>query len=102
MRRRSIASICALVLLSVVTSMARAGGQASSAEARSKSNAPGAGTWTLPRTPDGKPDLSGLWTNSTLTPLERPRELAGKEFFTQEEAAEHEKRELDRVNTDRR
>ena len=28
--------------------------------------------WTLPRTPDGKPDLQGNWTNATLTPLERP------------------------------
>ena len=38
--------------------------------------------WTLPRTVDGQPDLQGIWTNATLTPLERPRELAGKEFFT--------------------
>jgi hypothetical protein len=101
MRRRSIVSICALVLLTVVISMARVGGQAPSTEARSKSNAPVAKT-SLPRTPDGKPDLSGIWTNSTLTPLERPRELAGKELLTQEEAAEYEKRELERVNTDRR
>ena len=28
--------------------------------------------WTMPRTPDGKPDLQGNWTNATLTPLERP------------------------------
>jgi hypothetical protein len=102
MRRRSIASICALMLLNVVISIARVGGQASSTEASSKSNTAGAKTWTLPRTPDGKPDLGGIWTNSTLTPLERPREVAGKEFFTQEEVAEHEKRELERVNTDRR
>ena len=27
-------------------------------------------------------NLEGLWSNETLTPLERPRELAGKEFFT--------------------
>src|SRR5262245_34969789 len=27
---------------------------------------------TLPRTPDGKPDLQGSWTNATLTPIERP------------------------------
>ena len=31
--------------------------------------------WTLPRTVDGQPDLQGIWTNATLTPLERPREL---------------------------
>jgi hypothetical protein len=27
--------------------------------------------WTLPRTPDGKPDLHGHWTNSSITTLER-------------------------------
>ena len=28
--------------------------------------------WTMPRMPDGKPDLQGNWSNATLTPLERP------------------------------
>ena len=39
----------------------------------------------------GQPDLQGLWSNETLTPLERPRDLATKEFFTAEEAAAYEK-----------
>ena len=30
-----------------------------------------------PRTAWGAPDLQGVWTSSTLTPLERPTELAG-------------------------
>ena len=30
--------------------------------------------WVVPRTPDGRPDLQGNWTNETLTPLQRPRE----------------------------
>jgi len=38
-----------------------------------------------------KPNLEGLWSNETLTPLERPRDLAGKAFFTEEEAAAYEK-----------
>jgi len=38
------------------------------------------------RTPWGDPDLQGSWSNATLTPLERPAEFAGKEFFTQAEA----------------
>ncbi len=41
----------------------------------------------LPRTPDGRPDLQGYWTTQTFTPLERPDHLAGREFFTEEEAA---------------
>ena len=31
--------------------------------------------WKAPRTPDGKPDLQGLWTNASLTTLERPRQF---------------------------
>ncbi len=46
------------------------------------------------RTADGHPDLEGYWTNTTVTPLERPKDLAGKEFFTPEEAAEYAKRQL--------
>jgi len=49
-------------------------------------------SWTAPRTPDGRPDLQGLWNNTTLTPLERPRNFTGKEFFaTEEEAAAYAK-----------
>ena len=43
---------------------------------------------TPPRTPWGVPDLRGIWDYRTLTPLQRPEELAGKEFLTDEEAAE--------------
>ena len=39
-------------------------------------------------TPWGDPDLQGVWDFRTLTPLERPDELVGKEVFTPEEAAE--------------
>jgi hypothetical protein len=41
-------------------------------------------TWKVSRTPDGQPDLQGFWTNSTYTPLQRPRNV-NKEFFTREE-----------------
>jgi hypothetical protein len=61
-----------------------------------------AGRWSLPRTSDGQPDLQGIWTNATITPLERPRELAGKEFFTPDEAAEYAKQARERNNGDRR
>ena len=43
--------------------------------------------YRAPRTPDGQPDISGIWTNDTLTPLERPPELGDKAFYTAEEAA---------------
>ena len=48
-------------------------------------------------TPWGDPNLQGVWTNQTPTPLERPAGLAGKEFFTEEEAAEFERTSLARL-----
>jgi hypothetical protein len=58
--------------------------------------------WTAPRTPDGKPDLQGIWNNATLTPLERPAQYTGKATLSEKEAAEFEKAELGNVNADRR
>ncbi len=54
--------------------------------------------WTPPRTPDGQPDLQGVWTNNTVTPLERPKDLAGKEFYTDAELAAGMKKEHERLN----
>ena len=51
---------------------------------------------------DGQPNLEGIWTNATITPLERPQEFAGKEFLTEKEAAEYEKQVAERTNAERR
>ena len=40
------------------------------------------------RTPDGHPDLQGIWTTHTFTPLVRPARYALQEFLTDEEVAE--------------
>ena len=52
-------------------------------------------TYAPRHTPDGQPDLQGIWTNPTITPFERPVELASKEFLTQKEVAELESRAAD-------
>ena len=49
-----------------------------------------------PLTAWGDPDLQGTYTNKTITPLERPDELGGKEFLTDEEVASQEQARLDR------
>ena len=83
MRLRIFGAVIAVMALSVLSLLSMvsvsAGGRAP------------AGAWTSPRTPDGQPDLRGYWTNATFTPLERPAELAGKEFMTDAEAAAYEK-----------
>lgn len=51
------------------------------------------------RTPWGDPDLQGIWSNQTPTPLERPDALAGKTMLSEAEAAEFEKTSLERLLT---
>ena len=40
-----------------------------------------------PRTAWGQPDLQGVWDFRSITPMERPEDLADREFLTEEEAA---------------
>ena len=49
-----------------------------------------------PRTPWGSPDLQGVWDFRSITPMERPDELADKEFLTEEEAADLEQETINR------
>lgn len=51
----------------------------------------------IPRTPDGRPDLQGFWTNGTITPLLRPPEFENKEFLSPREADEYERTALPRL-----
>jgi hypothetical protein len=87
-------SALAAAIAAVLLAAAPAAGQAKAKVA--------AKTWTAPHTADGQPDLQGLWTNATITPFERPKDLAGKEVFTAEEAAAYEKRIADNSNRDKR
>src|SRR5262245_21123922 len=56
--------------------------------------------WMPSRTPDGQPDLQGVWAIRSLTPLQRPADLAGKAVLTEEEAAAYEKLLVERRNKD--
>lgn len=73
--RRFVPPILAVAVVLLLTGASSLAGQ------------PAAGKWAAPRTADGQPDLQGTWTNATITPLERPRALAGQAFLTAEEVA---------------
>jgi hypothetical protein len=60
-----------------------------------------ANTWKLARTPWGDPDMEGIWgVGYVFTPLERPKELAGKEFLTDQEVAALEKEHREKTSGD--
>jgi hypothetical protein len=81
---RRLACVLAIVIIIPVGRATIAGQSGSAAKAKP---APAVSTWTAPRTPDGQPDLRGVWANNNATPLERPEALAGRQFLTDEEVA---------------
>src|SRR6266436_4659514 len=89
MSRRNPASVGALAAVAVLLLPPAAVPVAGQSAAKSKT--PAASAWTLPRTPDGQPDLQGIWANKVTTPLERPAKYAGKAVLTDEELAQAEK-----------
>ncbi len=59
-----------------------------------------AGDYRVPRLPDGAPDLQGVWTNATATPVERAPELGDRRAFTEQEAAAISKAAIAQVEAD--
>jgi hypothetical protein len=47
------------------------------------------------------PDLSGVWSNATIIPLERPKDLGDKRTFTEAEYAEYASKVFQRSDRDR-
>jgi hypothetical protein len=79
--------------LLVIAMLVTAGLAPRPAAAQAKSSSPS-------RTPDGKPNLAGIYSFSTITPLQRPDVLAGKATLSDEEAAAFEAAENTRLNRD--
>lgn len=93
-----VASLGALAVFVAVASLSSTtiAGQASSASAQA--TAPTAKAYVAPRTPDGHPDLQGVWANNDATPLERPKELEGRKFLTEPEVAALKRRAAELFN----
>ena len=49
-------------------------------------------SWSVPRTPDGHPDMQGVWANNGMTPLERPAVWGNRATMTDAELATLKKR----------
>ena len=83
MNSRVLVSFCALACVATLAAQAPQTALKSPAAKRRAS--------AIPRTPDGHPDLEGVWTNATITPMERPAQFASKSTLTDAEAAQFEK-----------
>jgi hypothetical protein len=82
MRSRVFVTLCVSVVWLAVTGPPAWAQRASGSAEQSK----------VPRRADARPDLEGVWDFRSVTPLERPKELGSKEWFTAEEAAAVSKR----------
>jgi hypothetical protein len=52
----------------------------------------GAAGWSVPRMPDGHPDMQGVWANNNMTPLERPKQFGMRATMTDAELADLKKK----------
>ena len=88
MMQRLVRRSAALVTVLAFATLAPAAAEAQAQDA----------DWAAPRTPWGHPDIQAIWNNGTITPLERPEDLAEQAFLSPEEVAEVERRAQERVD----
>jgi hypothetical protein len=91
-RLRAVSALSLAGAIALAVSLATVPVTALSAQTLAK-NAGVGKPWVLPRTPDGKPDLQGNWSNETQTPFERMGNQGPT--LTDEQAAALEKRAQD-------
>ena len=88
-RYRSALGATAIIVATIALVAIPVAGQTQRTDTKAKMRAAAdaAKKWTVPRTPDGHPDLQGVWANNFATPLERPKELGNRQFLSDEELA---------------
>src|SRR5580704_12887615 len=87
---RFLACVGVLAALFAAPVLGQAPGKAPNPTPKAKSG-------KIPRSPDGHPDLQGVWTNATITPLERPSRFNGKATLTDAEATAYEKSDAEEL-----
>src|SRR5437867_4999015 len=71
----ALAVMIVVALLAQLPATAQTQSSAAKAPAATKA-------WTPPRTPDGKPELQGIWSDYILTPLESREGLGAKDVYS--------------------
>ena len=89
MRNRSLAGALAATMTMALAMPALISAQTTDAktkiDVKTSTKTPETKPWKLSYTPDGQPDLQGIWTNLSFTPMERPAQFGTREFLTKEE-----------------
>jgi hypothetical protein len=101
MRDRDLVTLGASMIAMALTSFTSASVAAQGAQGAAKTPPRTGAKYTAPRTPDGKPDLQGVWDYRTATPLERPASAGDKAVLSDEEVAQADEQAASR-NQDRR
>lgn len=93
MRAQAVASIMIVAALSSALGGQTSSGPAPAANRAAGTSAGATGTaWRVPRMPDGRPDMQGVWANNGMTPLERPVQFGTRATMTDKELADLKKR----------
>ena len=92
MRRRLLTAFGSVAVATVAAAWLASGSLAAQAQK------PAGKAWTAPKTPDGQPDLQGVYDIATITPLDRPAGLGNRLILTDEEVAAMESYEKQRVD----
>jgi hypothetical protein len=92
--------------MTMVIAAAAVSGVMSVSVTRTSGQAPAASAAPMPssalKTPWGEPDLQGIWTDETDTPLQRPARYANQEFFTEAQRAEIDRARSELLSRERR
>src|SRR5262249_9204038 len=94
MRDRFSGSMVSGSMMAVAVAAAAFRAVISASVTRTQAQAPaasGAAPAAVQKTPWGEPDLQGIWTDESDTPLQRSPRFASQEFFTEAQRAELDK-----------